>query len=86
MDRMKHSFATQGVCARQIDIDIDDDGVISDVVFIGGCKGNTKGVAALAIGRKASDLVSILEDIECGDKGTSCPAQLAHAIKQAIGG
>lgn len=79
---MHYTFKTSGVCARAIEFDLDD-GVVKNVRFAGGCMGNTTGVAKLAEGRRADELISVLEGIQCGMKGTSCPDQLAKAIKEA---
>ena len=68
----------------QITFDIEND-IVTNVKFLGGCAGNTQGVARLCEGRDAHELVEILEGIRCGGKGTSCPDQLAQAIKQAMG-
>ncbi len=81
---MQISYKTNGVCARKIFVDVQD-GIVKDVKFEGGCNGNTKGVATLAIGMKADDVIEKLKDIKCGFKNTSCPAQLAEALKQAKG-
>ncbi|MEE1244311.1 MAG: TIGR03905 family TSCPD domain-containing protein [Acutalibacteraceae bacterium] len=78
------SYKTNGVCARRIFVDVQD-GIVKDVKFEGGCNGNTKGVATLVIGMKADDVIEKLKDIKCGFKNTSCPAQLAEALKQAKG-
>lgn len=78
---MEYTYKTQGVCARKIDFEIID-GKVRNVRFAGGCGGNTQGVAALAEGMDAKELVSKLEGIRCGFKGTSCPDQLARAIKE----
>ena len=80
---MTHTYKTKGVCAMQIQFDLED-GIVSNVQFVGGCNGNTQGVARLAEGRKASELVEILEGIRCGFKSTSCPDQLAQAIKEVL--
>ena len=77
---MKYSYQTSGTCCRQIDLNIED-GVIIDVAFIGGCHGNTQGVAALLKGMNAADAISRLEGIKCKEKATSCPDQLAKALK-----
>jgi len=78
----KISVATCGaVCSRQIDIMIDGD-VVRAVQYTGGCNGNTQGLAALVAGMKVKDVVSRLEGIDCGGRGTSCPDQLARALKQ----
>lgn len=76
---MKHTYKTSGVCAKIITFDLDD-GVVTNINFIGGCSGNTQGVAALAEGMKADDIVAKLSGIRCGFKGTSCPDQLAKAV------
>lgn len=81
---MTYSYIPRGVCSRKIDVTVED-GVVKDVRFTGGCSGNTQGVAALCIGRKPEELIPLMEHINCGGKGTSCPAQLAIALKQAIG-
>jgi uncharacterized protein (TIGR03905 family) len=81
---MQISYKTNGVCARRIFVDVQD-GIVKDVKFEGGCNGNTKGVATLVIGMKADDVIEKLKDIKCGFKNTSCPAQLAEALKQAKG-
>ena len=81
---MTYTYQPKGVCSRQIMIELDDSGVITDVQFTGGCSGNTQGVSALAIGQKAEDVIPKIEHIRCGFKATSCPAQLAIALKQAL--
>lgn len=68
------------VCSRQIDIAIDGD-VVRQVLFTGGCHGNTQGLAALCAGMKVKDLIVRLEGIDCKGRGTSCPDQLARALK-----
>ena len=77
-------YKTSGVCASAISFDIDDAGKIRDVKFQGGCSGNTQGVAHLAEGMDADEVISRLEGIRCGLKPTSCPDQLAKAIRQAL--
>lgn len=79
---MKKQFITQGVCSRYIDIDVDDNGIIKSVEFCGGCSGNTQGVARLAEGQRIDDVINRLEGIRCGAKSTSCPDQLAKALKE----
>lgn len=76
-------YKPTGVCSREINIELDGD-TIKSVKFTGGCSGNTQGVAALAAGMKVSDAIARLEGIRCGMKETSCPDQLAKALKQAI--
>ncbi len=77
---MKFTYKTNGVCSRSIDIEIEDNKVV-DISFIGGCNGNLKGIAALAKGMSIDDVIERLGNIKCGFKNTSCPAQLAEALK-----
>ncbi len=80
----KHiEYKTRGTCSRMINIDIED-GVIVDCSFVGGCAGNTQGVAALVKGMRAEDAVARLKGIKCGFKPTSCPDQLALAIEAEL--
>ncbi len=79
---MEHiEYKTQGVCARSIEIDVEN-GIIQNVRFIGGCSGNTQGVAALLVGMTTEEAIKRLSGIHCGFKPTSCPDQLATALKQ----
>jgi uncharacterized protein (TIGR03905 family) len=83
MKKMQYQYKPKGVCSREIVLDMDGD-VIRSVRFIGGCSGNTQGVAALAAGKKASDVIKALDGIRCGAKSTSCPDQLSRALKEAL--
>ena len=76
-------YKTQGVCARSIEIDVEDN-VIQNVRFVGGCPGNTQGVAVLLIGMSVDEAIKRLSGIRCGFKPTSCPDQLAKALKETI--
>ena len=76
----KFTYQTQGVCASAIDITLED-GVIQKVVFQGGCSGNTQGVAALVVGMTAEEAIRRLSGIQCRTKPTSCPDQLAQALR-----
>ena len=79
---MKHIvYKTQGVCSRQIDIDIEND-IIVNAKFTGGCSGNTQGVAALVVGMTTEEAIKRLRGIKCGFKSTSCPDQLAIALQE----
>lgn len=78
-----NQYTTHGVCSRQILFDIEDNKV-KNVHFVGGCNGNTQGVAALIEGMDVHEAISRLEGIDCGGRGTSCPDQLAKALKEAI--
>ncbi|MBO7568878.1 MAG: TIGR03905 family TSCPD domain-containing protein [Bacteroidaceae bacterium] len=82
---MRTVYETQGTCSKAIELDVDDaTGIINSVQFIGGCAGNTVGVSQLVRGMKAEDVISRLEGIRCGMKPTSCPDQLAHALRQVM--
>ena len=76
-------YTTRGTCSRLIKFDVDGDKV-KDVQFVMGCHGNTQGVAKLVEGMKAEEAISRLEGILCGSRPTSCPDQLAKALKQAL--
>ena len=76
-------FRTSGTCSRMIIIDVED-GVVKDCTFVGGCAGNTKGVGALVRGMRCEDVIARLEGIKCGFKNTSCPDQLARALKEML--
>ena len=75
-------YAPKGVCSRKITFDIMDHKV-TNVQFLGGCAGNTQGVARLIEGMDVDDAIARLDGIQCGFKGTSCPDQLAQALKAA---
>ena len=75
-------YKPHGVCARMIDVELDGD-VIKSVTFLGACAGNTKGVAALVKGMKVDEAIERMQGIRCGFKSTSCPDQLALALKAA---
>lgn len=77
---MKFTYKTSGVCSRSIDIEVEDN-IVKDVSFVGGCNGNLKGIGALVRGMNIDDVIDKLESIKCGFKNTSCPAQLANALK-----
>ena len=79
----KHiEYNTKGTCARAVIVDVED-GVITDCEFVGGCSGNTQGVASLVKGMKVEDAVAKIKGIKCGMKSTSCPDQLALALEEA---
>ncbi len=79
---MSHSYKTQGVCSRNITFDIQD-GRVFNVRFDGGCNGNTQGISGLVEGMPVDEVIQRLSGIRCGFKGTSCPDQLAKALKKA---
>jgi uncharacterized protein (TIGR03905 family) len=76
------TFKTKGVCAQSINFEIED-AKIKTVEFVGGCSGNTQGVSRLVEGMTVEDAIQRLEGICCGNRSTSCPDQLAMALRQA---
>ncbi len=80
----EYTCIPRGVCARQMDFEISDESIVTNVRITGGCPGNSQGVARLAEGRSAGELVRLLSGIRCGAKQTSCPDQLAKAINDAM--
>jgi uncharacterized protein (TIGR03905 family) len=79
---MQYEYKTQGVCSARILFEVEN-GIVNNIRFIGGCSGNTQGVASLANGRPVDEVISLLSGIRCGSKNTSCPDQLACALQQA---
>ncbi len=75
-------YKPQGVCARMINVELDGD-TVKSVSFVGGCAGNTQGVAALVQGMNVNEAIERMQGICCGFKSTSCPDQLARALKLA---
>lgn len=78
---MKYTYNTKGVCSSTIIFEVEDD-IITSLQFIGGCNGNLKGISSLCMGMKVEDVIERLEGIKCGFKSTSCPDQLAKALKE----
>ncbi len=81
---MQYTYQTSGTCSREILFEIED-GKVKNVQFIGGCNGNLKGIGALIEGMDTKEAITRLEGITCGPKNTSCPDQLARALKKAQG-
>ena len=80
---MKHiQYQTQGTCSQLIDVTADDNDVIQQVYFLGGCNGNLQGICTLVTGQKIDDVISKLNGIRCGWKSTSCPDQLCRALEK----
>lgn len=77
---MVYTYRTQGTCAKTIEIELEDS-IVKSVRFGGGCAGNTQGIAKLVEGMNAEEIIKKLEGIRCGFKPTSCPDQLAKALK-----
>ncbi|MCM1164974.1 MAG: TIGR03905 family TSCPD domain-containing protein [Lachnospiraceae bacterium] len=78
---MKYEYTPRGVCSRKMILEIED-GVIADLKVEGGCNGNLQGISSLVKGMKIDEVIERLSGIRCGSKSTSCPAQLAEALKQ----
>ena len=80
---MHITYRPKGVCSQLMEIDVED-GIIEKVVVKGGCSGNLQGISSLRVGMKAEDAIARMEGIRCGFKDTSCPDQLAKALKNCI--
>ena len=80
---MKHiQYQTQGTCSVLINVTADDNDIIQNVAFLGGCDGNLQGICRLVKGQKIDDVIAKLDGISCGGKPTSCPDQLCRALEQ----
>ncbi len=80
---MKHiQYQTQGTCSVLIDVVADEDNIIQNVAFLGGCDGNLQGICRLVKGQKIDDVLERLDGIRCGDKPISCPDQLCRALEK----
>ncbi len=79
------NYKTKGTCSTDIDFEVED-GRLKNVAFTGGCNGNLKGISKLVEGMKVEDVINKLEGTKCGFKSTSCPDQLAQALKQYLQG
>ena len=82
---MRYEYKTNGTCSRSILFDVED-GKVKNVEFLGGCNGNLKGISALVDGMEIDEVIARVEGIHCGMKSTSCPDQLAQALKAAQNG
>lgn len=80
---MQYTYKTSGTCSREIVFEIED-GKIHNLFFIGGCNGNLQGIGKLVEGMSVEDVIARVEGISCGGRPTSCPDQLAQALKKAI--
>ena len=80
---MTINYQPQGVCSRQMIIEVEE-GLVKSLQVIGGCHGNLQGISKLVEGMKVEDVIARLEGVRCGGKPTSCPDQLAQALKQAM--
>ena len=77
---MKYNYRTQGTCARSISFDLED-GIVKNISFEGGCNGNLQGISKLVEGMDIDEVIARVEGIKCGARQTSCPDQLAQALK-----
>jgi len=80
-DFMHYIYKTKGTCSQQISFDIDEDNLVHNVQFVGGCNGNLKGIGLLTEGLNKEDIIKRLSGITCGFKNTSCPDQLCKALQ-----
>ena len=81
---MTYSFRPQGVCAREMHVELDEQGVIRNLEVVGGCSGNLQGIAALVRDMPAAEVIERLSGIHCGFKSTSCPDQLAKGLTKIL--
>jgi len=80
---MKYTYSTRGTCSSAITFDIDNNGIVTNIAFSGGCNGNLKAIAKLTDGKSAEYISSVLRGNTCGYKNTSCADQLAIAVSKA---
>ena len=78
---MEYRYRPSGVCSSEMIFEIDENNIVQDLKVIGGCNGNLKGIGALVKGMKVEDIITKLSGITCGFKPTSCPDQIAKALK-----
>ena len=78
---MTYAYRPRGVCSQMMEIETED-GVLKSFTVMGGCDGNLQGIASLVAGMKVSDAIARLEGIQCNGRGTSCPDQLARALRK----
>lgn len=81
---MEYKFRPRGVCAQEMRVEVDEQGVIQNLKVLGGCNGNLQGISALVKGMKAEEAAQRLRGICCGFKNTSCPDQLAQGLEQIL--
>ena len=81
---MEYRYKPNGVCSVEMIFDIDENDIVKDLKVIGGCNGNLKGISSLISGMKIDDIIVKLSDIKCGYKDTSCPDQIAKALKEYL--
>ena len=81
---MTYQFRPQGVCSREMTVEVDENGVIQSMEVLGGCSGNLQGIASLVKGMPAREAIERLKGIRCGFKDTSCPDQFARNLEAAL--
>ena len=81
---MHYTFDVRGVCSRMVSFDLNENNVVSNIEFLGGCNGNLQGIARLAEGKTAEELIDLLEGVRCGFKNTSCPDQFDNALRRTL--
>ena len=81
---MISTFRPRGVCSQEMQVEVDDQGIIRDMRVLGGCSGNLQGISALVKGMPAEEAITRLKGIRCGFKDTSCPDQFARNLEQAL--
>ena len=81
---MIYKFRPRGVCSQEMQVEVDDQGIIRDMRVLGGCSGNLQGISALVKGMPAEEAIKRLKGIRCGFKDTSCPDQFARNLEQAL--
>ena len=81
---MKYSFRPKGVCSQEMRVELDEQGIVRDLQVLGGCSGNLQGISALVKGMDAQEAIRRLKGIHCGFKPTSCPDQLASALRKYL--
>ena len=80
---MRYQYKTEGTCSKFIEFEIEN-GLVHNVVFLGGCNGNLQGISKLVEGRPAEEVIAQLQGISCSGGPTSCPDQLATALREAL--
>lgn len=81
---MTKTYKCSGTCSSSVSFEIDENKIVTGIVFRGGCNGNLKGISKLCDGMKAEDIINRLSGITCGFKSTSCPDQLSKALKEEL--
>ncbi len=83
---MEKVYNFSGTCSQNVTFDIDENNIVTNIRFRGGCNGNLKGISALCDGMSAEEIIKRLEGLKCGFKSTSCPDQFAQSLKKELAG